>query len=290
MAEKGIFWDYITPIKETLKGKSTAKAQDLRKLIYHSRKILFKHTYRNYSVDQAVERLLKPSWIKNIRGFDPEEWEKTAALVYERARKLIRLIPKPDILLYPSFGGSNGRVYKLDKKPIMGLSPDFGFCKGENLKCMMAHEYAHFMRYRKIGTPPEKQKIYSHIYEEGWAIFMTRRIFPKKPSDIVFMSNLHHAIGLPNPQGGYIRWCKKHLKEIAAAALPVLSSNSFVDTKRFFQCGRFKRGNTPIRVGYYLGAEMMENLAKDHSIHELYRLKPNARIVGKWLEGIISRI
>jgi hypothetical protein len=197
---------------------------------------------------------------------------------------------KPDILIYPCFGGSNGRVYKFDKKPIIAFSPDFGFCRGKNLQCLIAHEYAHFIRYRKVGTPPERQKIYSHIYEEGWAIYLTRKIFPNLPGNVVFMSNLHKSIGLPDPQSGYLAWCRKYLKQIAEAAIPVLSSNSLEDSKRFFQCGRFSRSKTPIRVGYYLGARMMEGLAREYGLKYLFEFKPTARDVGKWLKNMINSL
>jgi hypothetical protein len=290
MARKAVFRDYISPIRDILKSKNADRERELHKLIYHSRKILFKHTYRHYSVDLAVERLLDPAWIKQIQGFDVREWKALADLVWKRTKKIIGAAAKPDILLYPNFGGSNGRVYKLDKKPIIAFAPDFGFCRGKNLQCLIAHEYAHFIRYRKVGTPPEKQKIYSHIYEEGWAVYLTRKIFPELSPNIVFMSNLHHTIGLSDPKGGYLAWCRKHLKQIAEEALPVLSSNSYEDCKRFFQCGRFGHTKTPIRVGYYLGARMMEELARKFSLRQLYEFKPTARDVRKWLKNMFDSL
>jgi hypothetical protein len=288
MAGKAVFWDYISPIREIIKSKNADRERELHKLIYHSRKILFKHTYRHYSVDQAVEKLLDPAWSKQIKGFDVREWTALADLVWKRAGKILGSAVKPEILLYPNFGGSNGRVYKLDNRPIIAFAPDFGFCKGKNLQCLIAHEYAHFIRYRRLGTPPEKQKIYSHIYEEGWAVYMTRRIFPQLPNSVVFMSNLHQTIGLPDPKGGYLAWCRKHLKQIAEEALPVLSSNSYEDSKRFFQCGRFGHAKTPIRAGYYLGATMMEELAREFSLRQLYEFKPTAKDVRKWLKTLIN--
>jgi len=288
MAPKAMFDDYITPIKEILQEDQPYKEVVIHKLIYHSRKILNKHTGRKYTVDQAVEKLLDPNWLRRVRNFDPDKWRELADQTWRKAGNLLGRVPKPDIILYPSFGMSNGRVYRLDKKSVLAFSPDFRYCHGENMKCLLAHEYGHFLRERITKVNTELQTVYKMLYEEGWAVYFSQRMFPELPSNVIYMSKLHKSINLPDPKGGYIGWCKKNIELLASEALDNLSSKSSKDMTRFFQCGRFDGDNTPIRTGYYLGRKIVEILSADMSMKELMKHKPSLRTIREALNCLIN--
>jgi hypothetical protein len=288
MAPKVMFDDYITPLKDILQEDPEYKDIVIRKLIYFSRKILHRHTSRKYTVDQAVDRLLDPNWLKRVKEFYPAEWKKLAEQTWKKAGKLLGQVPKPDIILYPSFGMSNGRVYRLGKQSVLAFSPDFRYCRGDNMKCLLAHEYGHFLRERITKVNTELQCIYKMLYEEGWAVYFSQLMFPELPSNVIYMSKLHKSINSPDPQGGYLRWCKKNIKLLAAEALNAVSSRSSKDMTRFFQCGRFDGDDTPIRVGYYLGSKIVEKLSEEMSTKELMMYKPSIKTIRIALNGLIK--
>jgi hypothetical protein len=282
--------DYVTPIKEIIKADSDHLRADLRKMIYKSRKIMNRHMSKQYTVDKTVEKLLEPGWIKAVKGFKPEQWQKIADQVYERTKKLLGKVDRPEIILYPSFSSSNGRVYDVDGKPFIAGSPDFPHTTGKNLKVLLAHEYAHFARWRKTGIPADNVPVYAYIFEEGWATWMSIKILPEYPMGQLFMSNLHKAIGMPDPKGGYLRWCKKHLKSIAREAQKSLKTKDHKALGRFFQCQRFGKENTPIRTGYYLGHRMIDMLSEEMPLRKLFLEKPTYKKVSVWLENLIDAI
>ena len=101
------------------------------------------------------------------------------------------------------------------------------------------------------------------------------------------MARMHKLVGLPDPQGGYMRWCRTNLKAIAAAIAPLLQSRERNDERRFFEGARFDGDNTPIRAGYYLGYRMVEMLADLDSPRELLLLRPTRRQVSQWVNQLI---
>jgi len=256
LSQKVIIDNYITPICEILTDKNIKKTdweKHLRQLIYHARKINNRHLQKGLTVDQTVGRLLQSQWRTKVRRFDPKEWRKTAEDIRKRAIKLLGRAAPPEIIRYPGFGGFNGRVYKLDGRPVIGCSPDFPRTTGDNLQVLLAHEYAHFIRWRKTGVPSESGPIYSFIYEEGWATWLSIKLMPELDINTMFMSNLHNMINMPNP----------------------------------FQCMRFKDDSTPIRVGYYLGYRLIEMLSEKYTIGQLMYLKPRVKEIERWLEEMV---
>ncbi len=280
-------YDCITPIKEIIDDRDKNIKEKLHKFIYHNRKINNCHLYK-HGVDKTVDSLLELQWRRKIAKFGPDEWHKIAEDVWRKSKKILGSIPPPEIILYPGFGAFNGRVYKIDKNPVIGGSPDFPYTSGENLKVLLAHEYGHFIRYRKIGTPPEMAPIYKMIYEEGWATWLSVKLLPKITLSQIFMSNLHKAINMPDPQGGYLRWCRKNLKTIAYEAQKVLKSKDDKVLGQFFQCRRFKDDNTPIRTGYYLGLEIIDMLSKRFTPRQLLIEKATPNKILSWIDELVE--
>ncbi len=137
MAGKTIINDYVTPIRKILTGSDSDKREHLRRLIYSSRKIHSRHLAKQQTIDQTVEKLLATEWLSRIRRFDPEEWRTTADGIWKAAERILHRADCPEIILYPSFNMSNGRVYKIDRKPIIACSPDFPHSSGRNLKVLL---------------------------------------------------------------------------------------------------------------------------------------------------------
>ncbi len=285
--------DHISPLCDILINRDYSvddKCRRIRGYLYRARKTLNRHTYNQYSLDKAVDRICETSWIEKLRGFNPDEWEHAAELSYKNARKLLGRIPGPELILFPSFNMSNGRVYRLYGRPYIFCSPDFPFTRGRNLKIVVAHEYGHFVRWKLLGrVPSDDAPIYSYIYEEGWATWFSRQVLPDMPTKTLFMANLHSAINLPDPPDGYLRWCSKNLKTLVQKAQEVIGSRDAVERWRFFQCNRFDENDdhTPIRTGYYLGTKLIEMLADKKSPRELLRLKPTAKNISAWLNELI---
>jgi len=279
--------DYISPIKAIITSRKLGKKIRLRKFIYNSRKINNRHLRKGYTVDKTVGKLLEPSWKAMIKQFNPDDWSEIAETVWRRASDILGPVPIPEMILYPGFNYFNGRVYLLDKRPVIGCSPDFPFTTGINLKVLLAHEYGHFVRWRKTGIPTENVPVYALIYEEGWATWFSIKIYPELRLSRLFMSNLHKAVGMPDPEGGYLSWCRQNLDKIASRARKVLKSKTNRDLGRFFQCRRYWGESTPIRVGYYLGFRLIEMLAEEHTPQKLLRIKPTPKKIDGWLDELI---
>lgn len=288
MAKSVILSDYISPIKEILADDKPDKKARLRRLIYNARKINNRHLRKGYTVDRTVKRLLEPSWMAMIRQFNPGDWGEICETVWRRTSDILGPVPIPEIILYPGFNYFNGRVYLLDKRPVIGCSPDFPFTTGVNLKVLLAHEYGHFIRWRKTGIPTENIPVYALLYEEGWATWLSTRIFPELRLSRLFMSNLHTAIGMPDPEEGYFRWCRQNLDKIAGKARKALNSKTNRDLGRFFQCRRYWGESTPIRVGYYLGYRIIEMLSKELAPRKLLRIKPTPKMIDGRLDELIK--
>jgi len=284
MAREPAVTDYITPIKEILTNKCIDRKRTLHRFIYRSRKIHNRHLGKLHSVDQTVKKLLDPQWLPKVRRFNPDEWRKTADDIWKRAIKLLDPVARPEIILFPGFNTFNGRVYKIDNKPVIGGSPDFPHSTGTNLRVLLAHEYAHFARWRKTGIPYENVPIYASIYEEGWATWFSTKLLPDCSLSRLFMSNLHKTINMPDPEGGYLAWCRKNLNTINAGSQKVLKSKGSKDLGRFFHCKRLRGDKTPIRTGYYLGYCLMEMLSETMPPRQLINIKPTYKRMSVWLD------
>jgi len=148
MYEKIIIQDYITRIRQIINSNSPDKREQLHRLIHSVRKINNRHLHK-CSVNQTVGKLLEPHWMTTVRKFDLQQWQDTAERVWRSTSKILESIPPPEIVLYPGFKRFNGRVYKVDRKPVIGCSPDYPRISNDrNLKVLLAHEYAHFIRWR----------------------------------------------------------------------------------------------------------------------------------------------
>ena len=204
MAGRSSVVDLMTPIKTILADKHADRQRELHRLIYRHRKIHNRHLGWGPSIDETVSRLLDPKWQSKVRRFDPEEWRETANDMRSRAEKILGRVAGPELVIFPGFGSFNGRVYRLDGRPVIGCAPDFPRCTGIDLKVLLAHEYAHFARWRKTGIPYENSSVFASIYEEGWATWLSTKLLPECSLSQLFMSNLHEAINMPDPHGGYL--------------------------------------------------------------------------------------
>jgi hypothetical protein len=128
------------------------------------------------------------------------------------------------------------------------------------------------------------------LYDEGWAVWLSARMLPEIAMRQLFMSNLHAAIGMTDPGGGYLPWCRKNLRKIATEAQKVLKSRDKNNLGRLFQCRRLGGDSTPIRTGYYLGFKIVEQLSARYTARQLMLLKPTARSVSTWLNETIATI
>ncbi len=280
--------DYISDIKEILRGSKSGREEKLGKYIYRLRRVNGRHFQKTLTVEQTAGRLLEPGWLRKVRDFDPRQWRAILRTVWKRSSKMIASPAEPHLLLYPSFGRFNGRVYRLAGDPVIGCAPDFPRCNGDNLKVLLAHEYAHYVRWAEIGVPPEKIPIYAMIYEEGWAVWLSMKLLPELDINRIFMANLHGLIGMPNPAGGYPSWCRRHMEEIVARSRKILASKTDKDLGTLFQCRRFHGDKTPIRVGYYLGYKMIEMLVNENGMspEQLLVERPTLRKVSRWLDEL----
>ena len=278
--------DYISPILSILADKNADRKKLLYKFLYPHRKLMRIHLSNQFEIEKDIDTILTPEWLKKLRGFNPADWQTVANEVYSRARNLLGNVPVPEIILLPSFGSCNGRVYRFNKKPILALSPDFGYCRGSNLKILIAHEYGHFLRDHLAGVKTESMYIYRNLFEEGFATHFSRQVYPQIPKNIIYMYKLHPVIDMADPPEGYLRWCKNNLELLKKTAIKAIKSKTRSDMRRFFQCGRFKNDSTPIRVGYYLGTEIIKMLTEEMQLKQIVKLKPSPSQMKKWLERL----
>ncbi len=278
--------DHITPIKQILARDNEFRQLELHRLIHRLRKLNSKHFYKSMSVDEAVDRILEPEWRRRVKDFSIKEWQATTEVIWRYARKLLGDVPPPEIILYPGFNRCNGRVYRVDDRPVIVCCPDFPATTSRSVKLIIAHEYVHFARWRITGVASDNLPIYANLYEEGLATWISSQLLPDYKQAEIFMSNLHRLVGRPNPEGGYQLWCRRNVEEIAKLAQRNLHARSGNETGRLFQGARFRGDNTPIRTGYYLGYRIVEMLAKDTRPRELLTLRPTARLVSHWLEQL----
>jgi hypothetical protein len=283
-----VIQDHITPIKDILLSKDDGRDKQLHNLIHVLGKLNTKHFYGKFTVEQTVERLMEPIWFLQVRRYNPKEWITTANFVWRRATKILGDVDPPEIVLYPGFARCNGRVYKINRDPVIVCSPDFPRSTGKNLQVLLAHEYIHFARWRKTGISSENVPIYSQLFEEGLATWLSAKLLPELPLSKIFMSDLHRLIGRFDPKGGYLQWCRHNLAAITARTMNTLNSRESNDRGCLFEGARFGRKNTPIRAGYYLGYRIIDAMAKQIKLSELFILKPTIRDIAHWIECVIA--
>jgi hypothetical protein len=282
-----IIHDYISPAREILANHDREyRRTELMRLLGNSKRILRKIIVKKVSIEEVVEYMLTPDAVRRIRQFDLKHWIKSGHVVAKRLNKLLDMVPEPTIVLYPSMRRVNGKIIHIDGKPAIALSPDFGFFGGDNLSVVLAHEYTHYLRACHAGVKFEKMPMYKRLFEEGLAVYITTRVLPDISMSALFMSNLHRVIGLNDPSGGYIRWCRRNLAYLASEALDVLGSKSPEDLIRFFDCGRFDGDDTPVRTGYYLGYIMVRNASTRMNLKDMITMKLTSGQVRNWLKDL----
>jgi len=279
--------DYITPVNRVFDRGSNRETvrEELIKLLSNTKHVLRHHMDKgSVRVEDAADYLLRPDTRRRLRRFDSRQWTRCARSVSRRMRKVLGDVPEPAIVLYPGMRRSNGKLIHIGNRPVMSLSPDFGYCSGDNLYLLIAHEYAHYLRAVMASVRFEKLPIYRYIYEEGLAVYLSALVMPDRPLSAIFMSSMHSVIGLKDPSGGYVRWCRKNLPMIATAALEALKSSSHDDARMLFECGRLKGDDTPIRTGYYLGYRIIETASQEMSLRKLLTFRPTICTVQRWTE------
>lgn len=282
-----ILADYITPIKEIYKQYHGDERKDeITKLLRNTKTILRKHLGKDATLDELVDFLTLPGTVRKLANFDLNHWMKTGHRVSRDLKKMLGNVPEPSILLYPGMQRVNGKIIHLDNKPVIALSPDFGYFGGDNLILALAHEYTHFLRARLAGVKFEKMPIYRHIYEEGLAVYLSTLVMPNVRLSTIFMSNLHHVIGRPDPAGGYVRWCRKNLPRLARELQKILQSREHHDIGRFFGGSRAFGKNSSIRTGYYVGYRMIESTTYEIPLRKLLASNPTPKQVSRWLEDL----
>jgi hypothetical protein len=281
--------DYITPIKQVLKQNSNRETckKELTTLLSGTKHILRNHMEKgDVRVEAAVDYLLQPDTQRRLHRFNIRDWTNCERTVFRTMKKVLGTVPEPDIVLYPGMRRSNGKLIHLGKRSAISLSPDFGYCSGDNLYLLIAHEYVHYLRAVMANARFHNQPIYKYIFEEGFAVYLSAQVMPDRPLSTIFMSSLHHVIGMKDPAGGYVRWCTKNLPMIASVALEALGTKSRDHARWLFECDRLKGENTPIRTGYFLGFKMIESALQELSLKNLLTFKPTARKVRKWVESL----
>ena len=278
--------DLVSPIMDILADRGADQHSDLRRLIYRYRKIHNRHLGQGRSINQTVSKVLEPKWIASVRRFDPDEWRRGADDTWRRARSILGPVPRPELVLFPGFRSFNGRVYRLDGRPVIGGAPDFPRCTGTDLRILLAHEYAHFARWRTTGIPYQNAPVFASIFEEGWATWLSARLLPECTLSRLFMSNLHRAINMPDPKGGYLGWCRKNLTTIARQARRAMKSRKPDELGRLFHCRRLRGKATPIRTGYYLGYVLIEMLSETMPPRQLLKVRPTGKRVAHWLDTL----
>jgi len=282
--------DYITETQKIYSEYRNRKTrrEKLEELYADSETIFKKHLpSERIMMRDMIDYLLDPGTVRRIGKFSAREWLKTGHQIAKKLKKQISEIPEPTIVFYPGMRGVNGKVIWLGKNPVMSLSPDFGYFTGNNLTVLLAHEYTHYLRARFVGVKYRNMPLYQMIFEEGLAIHLSRLLIPDIPMSAIFMSNLHYTIGMPDPKGGYVRWCKRMLPDLANAALESLSSKEPEPRAQFFEGGTFTGiDDSPIRTGYYLGHRALLEAAKDYDLEELLRMKPTAKMMRGYLKRL----
>ena len=283
--------DYITPIKRVFEQNSNREAcrRELTKLLSGTKQILRHHMDKNdVRVEGAVDYLLQPDTRRRLHRFNLKEWKQCERTVTRKMKKLLGDIPEPDIVLYPGMRRSNGKLIHLGKRSAISLAPDFGYCSGDNLYLLIAHEYVHYLRAVLANARFDNQPIYKYLFEEGFAVYLSAQVMPDRPLSTIFMSSLHHVIGMKDPRGGYVKWCANNLPMIASVALEALGTKSRNHARWLFECDRLKGENTPIRTGYFLGFKMIEAALQELRLKNLLTFKPTLRKARKWIESLAT--
>ncbi|MBU1320151.1 MAG: hypothetical protein KKG33_08375 [candidate division Zixibacteria bacterium] len=277
--------DYITPIKKIYKSsRADRRRQEIAEILSDSKTILRKHLGKNATLDEVVDFLMLPGTVRRLANFNLKHWMKTGHRISRDLKNVLGQVPEPSILLYPGMQRVNGKIIHLDNKPVISLSPDFGYFGGDNLTLALAHEYTHYLRARIAGVRFEKMPVYRHLVEEGLAVYVSTLVMPDVPLSTIFMSNLHSVIGRPDPKGGYVRWCWMNMPRLTADALKVLKSREHKPVGRFFEGMRVFGEHSSIRTGYYIGLRMIEQVVEEIPLRKLLAQKPTAKQVQGWLE------
>jgi len=278
-----IIRDYLTETQEIYRLTRNKESQrtKLTELYSDSEHLFGKYILSDsLGTPDVVEYLLNPQTQRRVNRFDRKKWLTIGHKISRELKKTMGDIPEPRIMFYPGFQVVNGMVVWLEKKPVIVMSPDFGYFNDENIKVLLIHEYGHFLRAEVHGVDYGKLPLHGLIFEEGLSTYLTTYVWPEIKLPVVFMSNLHRKVGLTDPPGGYVRWCKKHFPEIAEYALDCMQKKESDATWRMFQGGRVTGDeSSPVRTGYYLGYSMVKRMAEMQNLSELIAVKATKSLV-----------
>ncbi|WP_157979734.1 hypothetical protein [Kribbella monticola] len=152
-------------------------------------------------------------------------------------------------------GTSNGWVNDGTLYLAVELIPD-----ERAAEILAAHEIAHALQFPLPEQPwSEDGPLGQRIYSEGFATALTAELFPQ-------YSLAEHLWFGP----GYDDWladCERHETTARAAILAELESEDEQVSRRYLTLS----GETPHRIGYFVGTRLIQGLRRDHSWPELAR-------------------
>jgi len=166
-----------------------------------------------------------------------------------------------------SIDAFDGAVRKVGDQPALLFGIDkIAKLHGEraSLAPLFHHELFHVHHETKNPTPVEPEEgphgLLQPIYREGMAVYVSKLLHPRATNDDLLLSD------------AMVRDGTARLPRLAAELRALLDDATEADYRDFF-LGRGQRGDVPVRVAYWIGLRVMEELAKTRTLEDLVVLR-----------------
>lgn len=170
------------------------------------------------------------------------------------------------IYVAPSLGKLDGAGRIIDHKPalLIGIDQAAEEYSATTLPTFLTHELFHRYHQEVAGFSDDEEgraPIWRALWAEGLATYVSMKLNPGV--------TLQDALILPK---NLIELAQPHLPGLIADLLPLLDQTNHAVFAEFFQYHRSESA-IPSRVGYYLGALVVQRLNRNFTLRELAHLQ-----------------
>src|SRR5258706_3714054 len=169
---------------------------------------------------------------------------------------------KSKIYLLPSLGQFDGRVQEIDKQKSLLFGIDVITRRKSKAIPLMHHELFH-LYHRQFYETSTPAKVFEGVWGEGLAVYVAEKLNPGLPtSDYLIDPDLIKAVD--------------SRRAAVLDKLAATMNQSGGDLLLPWLRGDSNDVLIPARAGYYIGLQIAREVAKDHTLDQMVRLKGDA--------------
>ena len=159
-----------------------------------------------------------------------------------------------------TFNGKSGEVGP-QKETVLAFGIDIIDEYEDDIEVLFSHELFHLYHLEKLGDNPNSH-ITLQLWIEGLATYFSYVMNPNKSLEKILMSAELTEVSQKD-----IRWMARQFYKISDAK--TIGGKQLDLAQRWFRFGKTPRKGIPTRAGYLLGFEVVQEIAKKHSLQDM---------------------